>query len=280
MSTTLREQRSKARRIVQNFAQIRDFMIEGTKAPLDSFSRDPVLALFDREFETTKTRLFVRNVGFDPETQHLLLRHAPREIERFRRAHAFFERARSARGPVVVSDGINWNAVFSTRDLLRRLPRRYLEGVERLSPREFLSAGASTYASRRDRALTPHRARMALEFQRAYRALLEAGARLRGKPSRELLEGVARRSARINRFDRITGDSIEYAASELVRNRSRITNAKLHRVIEAFALSQSLDPGDGAPEVHESLRGFPRDETARRVLDYLIDAMSDYRHNL
>jgi hypothetical protein len=176
LSTALREQRAKARRIVQNFAQIRDFLIDGKRTPLARFARDPVLDLFDAEFDATRKRLLMRNVGFDLDTQEVLLRGAAQEIERFQRVHRYFERARSARGRVAVTDGINWNAIYSTRDLLRRLPRRLLAGDERLSPREFLDAAASTYASRRDRAVTPHRARMALEFQRSYRALIAAAA--------------------------------------------------------------------------------------------------------
>ncbi len=276
MSTTLREQRAKARRIVQNFAQIRDFLSEGKKTPLARFAKDPVLDLFDAEFDATRKRLLMRNVGFDGDTQEVLLRGAAQEIERFQRVHRTFERARSARGRVAVTDGINWNAIYSTRDLLRRLPRRLLAGDERLSPREFLDAGASTYASRRDRAVTPHRARMALEFQRSYRALIEAAARLRGKPVEEILGSVVTRSAVINRFDRITGDSIEYATTELVRNRNRITLAKLHGVIDEFVRHQSLDPDDRPSDDS----GPPRDETARRVVDYLIEALAAFRHNL
>lgn len=276
MSTALREQRAKARRIVQNFAQIRDFLIDGRKTPLARFAKDPALDLFDAEFDATRKRLLMRNIGFDLDTQEVLLRGAAQEIERFQRVHRYFERARSARGRVAVTDGINWNAIYSTRDLLRRLPRRLLAGDERLSPREFLDAGASTYASRRDRAVTPHRARMALEFQRSYRALIEAAARLRGKPVEEILGSVVTRSAVINRFDRITGDSIEYATAELVRNRNRITLAKLHWVIDEFVRHQSLDPDDRPSDDS----GPPRDETARRVVDYLIGAVAAFRHNL
>jgi len=120
---------------------------------------------------------------------------------------------------------------------------------------------------------------MASELQRSYQALVTAAARLRGKPFEELLEGVARRSARINRYDRITGDSIEYATSELVRNRQRIGNGRLHWVIDEFVKAQGPDSrrdldGAGAPAK------TPDVDTARRTLDVLIEAMGAYRHNL
>src|SRR6202008_1286798 len=49
-STTIPEQRVKARYIAQCFAQIRAFLLEGVKRPLHDFAHDPCLRLFDREF--------------------------------------------------------------------------------------------------------------------------------------------------------------------------------------------------------------------------------------
>ena len=66
MSTTIPEQRRKARHIVQNFAQIRDFLLTGRKRPLTSFRTDPILALFDQEFAGTKDRLLLRQLGLAP----------------------------------------------------------------------------------------------------------------------------------------------------------------------------------------------------------------------
>jgi hypothetical protein len=119
---------------------------------------------------------------------------------------------------------------------------------------------------------------MASELQRSYLALVEAAARLRGKRFAELLESVARRSARINRYDRITGDSVEYATSELVRNRPRIGNARLHWVIDQFVKAQGPD-SETALEV-AAPTDPPAGATARRTLDLLIEAMPAYRHNL
>jgi len=64
-STTIPEQRRKARYIVQCFAQIRDLLIEGRKPTLGSLTHDPVLETFDREFDRTKDELLLRDVGFD-----------------------------------------------------------------------------------------------------------------------------------------------------------------------------------------------------------------------
>ena len=59
LSTTFPEQRRKARAIVQSFAQIRDFLIDGRKAPLASHAHDPALRRFDAEFEAASRRLLL-----------------------------------------------------------------------------------------------------------------------------------------------------------------------------------------------------------------------------
>ena len=167
-STSLPEQRRKARQLVQNFAQIRDFLLTGERPPLASLARDRVLRLFDAQFATTKRELLLRRVGFDAAAADLLQRRDARRIERFEQALGYFERARAARGPVAVPDGLSWNAIFSVRDLLAELPGRYRERPTPVSPEDFIEIAASSYAKSRDRALTPHRRRMAGQFQRAY----------------------------------------------------------------------------------------------------------------
>jgi len=277
-STTIPEQRVKARYIAQCFAQIRAYLLEGTKRPLDEFARDPCLPIFDREFAATKLRLLGRKLGLRPETGAFLARGRARELERFRRAFAYFERARSARGPHKVPDGLTWNAVFSTRDLLRELPARLLPGARALPPRELLELSLSSYASRADRRATPTRLRMASRFQRSYLALMRAAAAHEGRPLEDLLHEVARRSAVINRRDRITGDGVDYATDRLIRYRRRLSSGKLHRVIAAFVDHQDLNPPEPASDREPAER--PPTHDVRRVLDRLIAAVAEMRHGL
>jgi uncharacterized protein YdiU (UPF0061 family) len=275
LSTTITEQRRKARLIVQNFAQIRDYLIEGRKRPLGDYSRDEILTLFDREFESVRDRLLLRNVGFDDDLQQQLLDRAPRLVKQFARAHAYFEHARSARGPHSAEDGITWNAVFSTRDLLRELPSRLLERDEPVPPAEFMELALSTYATRRDRRLMPYHKRMAFRFQRDYMALVEKAARWSGRTVPELLTEIAQRSARINRFDRITGDSSAYAAQRLVRARRRLSPDAFHEVIRRF-----LDHQDRAPERGPARATSLSHPDAKQLLDDLLELAEECRHSL
>ncbi len=273
-STSILEQRRKARYIVQCFAQIRDFIRTGRKKPLNRYAKDPVVRLFDDTFEHERRRLLLHNVGLPRLACEALALNEIDLVERFRCAHAHFERARTARGPVRVSDGLSWNAVFSTRDLLRELPDQLLRNAERFTAEEFVEIGASSYASRRDRQVTPRRRRMADEFQRAYWAVIELASEQLRRSVPWTLSEVAHRSAVINRFDRITGDAALYAARRLIRARRRLSERDLHCVVERY-----LDLQTRVPERTE--RPSPlKGPDAKKVFDSLLDLTVELRYGL
>jgi uncharacterized protein YdiU (UPF0061 family) len=275
-STTIPEQRRKARHIVQCFAQIRDLLIDGKKPRLKSLSDDPALETFDREFDLTKDRLLLRDVGFDAAARDLLLARARPTLHAFAAAHAYFEHARAARGPRKVADGISWNAIFSTRDILRELPGRYLESGVPPSTRAFLDIGLSDYASMRDRRVTSHRKRRVAQFQRTYTDLIEAAARVTKRSVPLLLGDIAARSAILNRYDRITGDGILHAVTRLVRNRRRLGCDGIHEVVAGFAAYQTRLPEQKSPQA--ALEAS--DPDSGRVLDVIIDLAAHCRHSL
>ncbi len=261
-STTIPEQRLKARTIVQCFAQIADALIEGRRRPLAAFVRDPVVKVFDAEFVETRDRLLLRHIGFDRRAESLLLQRARPLVKRFDRAHRWFETARSARGRVPVPDGITWDAVYSTRDLLRELPRIYARDPKLLPPSVVLSLAASSYASRRDRRPTPWKRSRARELQSAYLALARRAARLTGRPMRRVLADLAMRSSTINAYTRITGDAAAHAAARLTRSRKALGADGLYDVIDRFARRQASVADAGA--------GPPRRPDAKRVFDALL----------
>ena len=235
-----------------------------------------MLRRFDAEFESVSRRLLLRRIGLPGAVAEQLLRRRRGLVERFRRAHAYFERARSARGPQIVPDGLSWNAVYSSRDLLRELPCRYRAAAVPIAAEELLAIAASSYASRADRTLTPQRRRMAGELQRAYLALLTAAARAAHLPLASLLDRVARRSAVINRFDRITGDAVEYAAARLIRSRRSLGHDALQAVIDGFVDHQDRRvPPNGI-----ATAPGPESPAAQRLLGALLGVVAEYRHGL
>jgi len=252
-STTILEQRRKARHIVQKHAQIRDYLITGVRPTLPQLDHDPILQLFDDEFDRVKTTRLLERVGFESAETDRLVRDEDAAVRRLQRAFSSFERARSSRGVVKVPDGITWNAVYCLSDVLRELPIRYAACFDStsatpsrdeliLEPRAFLDLALSDYASARDRELTDHRARMTREFQRAYLDLVDAVAQCVGESRRRTIERIAARTPILNPYDRITGDAVDHAAGKLLARRPRLSPESIHRLIQAFVDDQDQDP--------------------------------------
>jgi uncharacterized protein YdiU (UPF0061 family) len=288
MSTTIPEQRRKARQIVQKYAQMRDYLIDGHKSRLDSYARDEVLEIFDAEFERTKRELLLAKLGFDAEESAYLTRHAADTLARFRRAFTSLERARSSRGPVRVPDGLSWNAIYCVRDLLRVLPGQYAARAAAepaappsqlvSEPDEFFEIALSDYASRKDRVASAHRRRMAREFQHGYLALAEQVARWRRQPLPGTLDRLAERARIANHASRITGDSVDHASQRLIRRRRQLSPEAVYRLIRHFTDDQDLDPDRGS--ANASAGGAPRDAIEARVLSSLLRATHEFREGL
>ncbi len=268
-STTLPEQRRKAREIVQAFAQARDFLTTGRRRPLDRCRKDPILTLFDDAYERNRDRLLLRNCGFDPAAQETVLNADRPRLRRFERAFRHFETAKSARGPRRLPDGITWNAVFSMRDLFRELPGRLLQQGKPIPARELVEIAASTYAGPADRVLSPHRRRMARELQQRYLELVGRVAGDRDKSVPEMLEEIAARSAVLNAFARITGDAVTYAAESLTKQVNEISPESVFSIVDRFARSQAHLP----EKTGETKAVRIRQAEARRLFDQLMETV-------
>jgi hypothetical protein len=277
-STSIPEQKKKARHLVQCFAQIRDYLIDGERSPLSTFRKDPVLAKFDQEFKLERDRLLLRNIGLTDELQRLALDNLPELFEAFRKSHSYFERAQSVRGLRKCIDGLSHDAIFSTRDLLRELPNLYMADPTPIDAESFMEICTSDYASPKDRILTPYRRRMASAFQNRYLELLGAVAEGAGRNIQNLLEEVAGRASMINRFDRITGDSLAHGTAELVSNRKRMSKLAMYRVIQQYTRLQCQNPDSAGKREEETPRLGSPDE--KRILDTLIELQAQLRHGL
>lgn len=243
-STTITEQKNKARYIVQTFAQIADYLATGTKRNIKHYGSDAALALFDQVFDHTKDELLVRRLGLPPAVcskvlANKKLRHLARQV---RVGLEYFERVKSVRGKYEVSDGITWDAVFCVRDVLREWPRRCMAGAAELPAAEFLALMRSAYATEMDLRVTAYRTRKVREFQRAYAALLRATARAVGKSERTLLRSMAARSAVLNRHERVTGDAIIWIAKKISGTSRTMSSAERQRLVESFIAAQVLQP--------------------------------------
>lgn len=276
-STSIPEQRRKAREIVQRFVQIRELLLTGTVPPLAALKNDPALVRFDRAFEAERRRLFLRQIGLEARDARALERVRPEALERLLLLHHRLERRRSSRGEHVVPDGLSWNAIYCMRDVLRELPARLLERTEeadpRLSPEAFYDIALSDYASRADRRLSAPRRRVARAYQQAYLDLVDTLAARRRRSRRTTLAHLAPGARDRNPYARMTGDGLTHATRRLSINRGRLRPEESHRLIQAFADTQQRDDAP-RPDLCDAR------PLVRRILRDLLAITRDFRESL
>lgn len=261
-STTILEQRQKARYIAQCFAQIADFLTTGKKKSLSHFRKHAVLDLFDKHFINAKNRNLLQKMGFKKKHQDfLLITHLPM-VSKFRKAYSYFERAKSKRGVYKVADGINRDAIFCMRDVLRELPQIYLSRESVISPEDFTEIIKSSYAKRTDLKLTLLRKKQIQRFQNLYMSMVKAACKEFNQPQAQFLLELTMRSSVINRYDRVTGDSITYIVDKVQKLRPKLNHDELYQLAQQFATYQNLDPDQKnvtttvAPRHKNIMKGF------------------------
>jgi hypothetical protein len=241
-STTILEQKLKARYIAQCFIQIADFLVTGRKKSLSHFRKHPILGFFDQHFTDCKNRNLLQKIGFKRSHQDHLLKHELETLTRFRKTFSYFERTKSKKGTYKVADGISRDAIFCMRDILRELPQIYLARGTMLSHQDFIEVIKSSYARKSDLRLTDIRKRQINRFQEQYFGLIDSVIRAFNLNRSQYLLELTMRSSVINKYDRVTGDSISFIVQKIQKCRPKLTSTELYKLAEQFAVYQNLDP--------------------------------------
>ena len=249
MSTSITEQKNKAKYIIQTFSQLIDYLISGRKKPIKGFVHSPAVKLFLNVFSRTKNELLLNKIGFKDLDAQLFLRDKKnsRLIEEFSRIYSAFERTKSVRGLYAVGDGVSWDAVFCMRDILRELPLWFQSGGDWMTAEHFIGIMRSDYADEKDVQISSYRRRQVRYFQRLYWQVVEKIALLTMRSEDSLIAEVVQRSAVINRYERVTGDALIYVAKELIKLDSCVSKTVLHQMFTGFVQHQVLIPGKLAP---------------------------------
>lgn len=257
-STTILEQKQKAKYMVQCFVQIADFLTTKKKKSLSHFKKHPIMLSFDKHFVDSKNRNLLQRVGFKKAHADVLIKSHLPTVTKFRKVFSYFERAKSKRAAYKVPDGINRDAIFCMRDILRELPQLYLARSSALSHSEFTEIIKSSYARKSDLKLTEIRKRQINRFQSVYFSMLHALEKdLHVTKGQNLLE-LTMRSSVINKYDRVTGDSITYIVAKVQKLRPKLNANELYELAQQFSFYQNLDPDQKststkAPERHKNI---------------------------
>jgi hypothetical protein len=241
-STSIVEQKKKSRYLVQTFAQMVDYLITGKKKSISAFDKHKAVKDFDKMFEFYKDKNLLYKVGFTHDQAAYLIEKKKNHVRAFRKVFTHFETAKSSKGLYKVADGITWDAIFCMRDILRELPQLLLLNYNPIENDDFIEIIKSSYANKKDLELNSYRKRMISEFQSTYMKLIEDMVSHTNKSINSVLLQMTMRTSVINKYDRVTGDSITHIVDKVLKTRPKLTPEEIFELMVEFAEYQHLDP--------------------------------------
>lgn len=241
-STSIIEQKSKAKYMIQTFIQAIDFIKSSEKKPLQDFANHQLLTRFDETFEEQKNLNILKKIGLSEKRSKQVLRREKQLVEDFRKTFSYFEKAKTKAGEMEISDGKTWDAVFNMRNILRELPQIILAEDRLLEPDEFLEVIQSCFALPEDLELNSYRRAKIADFQKNYCEILNKTSRIFQEDYQETLLHVIARSQVINKPNRLTGDAVTHIVEYIMQNRKTLNADTLYDVLQDLVNTQNLDP--------------------------------------
>lgn len=280
-STSMREQRVKARQTIQTFAQLVDYLNTGVKRPLKQFANHWSLKQFDEHFEYYILDRFLYQVGLSRSKRETLLQKNITLVREFYKEYSVLERTKTKRKPQRVADGINHPAIFNMRNVLYTLPEQlslsFLSGsIELLDENEFFSLMLADSARGRDRKMSASLRKKIRSFQLKYWEVL---ARVAGSDGmKKLLDKVCAQSYEINLPHRLTGDGLLHVVDELLKFKKKNNDVKsIQKVIDRLI-------ADHRPKTNaETEKHFPKLHANRRVkalLNTMLTLVDDMKESI
>lgn len=276
-STTIKEQKNKARYTVQCFAQIVDFIKTGRKRKLQEFRNHPCLQRFHQIYAQRKRELLLWRLGLKTSERRDLMRLHPKLIERFEKTFSSLEQKKTKSGPDPVPDGINWHVLFSMRRLITILSENYGSNPHLLDPMALLQLIRAHNVLADEVELSRHLSQQLLSIQHLYQELIRALVKIRRSSPAQLMAGIRPRAKLINREDRITGDSLCLIGEKFVRLAKDLDSKSFHALLESFIEQQILNP-DYQRSRHEFTLSRP--ERFEKFLNELGQLVHEYREGI
>lgn len=273
-STSLNEQQSRARLIVQVYAQMVDFLRRGQRRPLKHFARHPILKEFDRQFEEFKCKYFLFQLGFSEADASFLTERSELRVKRCLALYTQLETLKTSRAQRTVADGINRPAILNMRKLNEMLPEVLLDPRITEKPYPLLKAILSESASSRDR----HKIKQ-VRVQNQMRSLLRS---VRGlielvgshQPERsvvEVYEIIGKRVRMLYQMPRITGNALIHIVYEILNHRKkRLSDQQIQKVMDMLIASQCVSPDRRKPEAPPTHLKLEETDRLMRAIDDLL----------
>ena len=268
-STNILEQKSKAKYIIQSFIQSIEYIKTGTKQNLNSFNSHKVLDDFESHFEFQKNRNLLYKMGFTEKKIKQTLKRHEDKVTKLRKLFSYFEKVKSKKGVVKISDGVTCDAVFNMRTFLREMPQILISQKKSLSAEDFIELIKTHYAIEEDLELSSYRRQKIKNIQNSYKKLIKSIASLFQMNYEDLLLELSVRSHVINKTNRMTGDAATYVVEKLANK--KLKEDEIFSLINDIVQSQNLIPGKKA---------YAPKKQVTKELSQIFDIITEFREGI
>ncbi len=280
-STTLTEQKDKARLTVQVFAQLMNFIRTKRKKPLHDFVNDDCLKKFDTHFETHRRDRFLYKMGFSPVQRRKIQSWHLDSFLQFEKCFQYFEKVKANGGIKKTADGINQPAIFNMHNVLRELPvlLNYTPDPLRnlLPDEEIFELLVAQNLKSKDLVLRNRYRPYLLALQKSYLQLVQHVTI--GQRTHETLSEISKRTAITCRPDRMTGNALIQIVDEIITasKKQSFKSERIQKIVDRLILHQGPLPEVEPVSRHNrvSLLSFKKAELEIRLYELLIENRED-----
>jgi hypothetical protein len=253
-STNLKEQKNKARSLVQVFAQITEAVTSGQRKALSDYKNHWSVKLFNQTFEKSLTQGLLYKMGFDAVQREFLTDKCKDTFDRFEKLYRGLETKKVSGHPIKVADGINHPALYNMRSFIREMPMLILNALDqnkKFPQSQTLSTEVhkkilSIFAKKKD-------VRMSLKHRQQIEKLIElyihliASVQFNLDP-KTVLRGLHLRAEKLNSEKRITGNALIQIVDLILAEKKKGSKG----ISMQSTIDQLVFAHIGFPEVHIS----------------------------
>lgn len=280
-STTLNEQRKKARLIVQVFAQMINFLKTKNKKAVSTFKNHPEVKNFDSHFEYYLLDRFLTQIGLTRTRREWALNNQKNLVQNLYKDYSSLERAKTKKQTAKVADGVNRPAIYNMRFALHILPNEMLKSLEAgelqmMTPESFFKEIVADSAKGQDRKLTPYTRRRINSFQKQYWELLARTAKSEGMKAH--LKNIVSRATEYNRTDRMTGDGLLHVVEQILKEyksgaRFESLQASIDLLIQNQSIGSEFKEDFGSNKLHLGRR-------SQQLLSTILSLVDGHRESI
>jgi len=271
-STNLSGQRNKAKKIIQTFIQLTDFLKSKQKKPLSDFENSKILKNFDEAYDYFLVSKFLKQVGLEDKYINVLMRKYRKDMNTFYQSFLTLEKQKSSEPLKKVEDGVNRTPLFNMRRTLIDIPESILNN--KLDLETILYNTVTELAPESDK---KHSEKFINNFQifyKMYDSTLKTVTKEFNNHSRtKIIKSIVNNSKIHNAQNRLTGNALISIVNELIHAKKKgLPHSELQKIIDHLIVSQV--------SVEHKRSSKPRHKKSKKLMNTILTLIDGFKEDI